>query len=45
MLLFDIGGAGAMVGLSIAFIAAVYRTTRALYVAEPLPARVSSRAA
>jgi phosphatidylglycerophosphate synthase len=46
MRLFDIGGAGAIVGLSIAFMVAVLRTTRALYVAEPLPPRaVCSRAA
>jgi archaetidylinositol phosphate synthase len=46
MLLFDIGGAGAIVGLIIAFITSVVRTTRALSVADPLPAPiVSSRAA
>jgi archaetidylinositol phosphate synthase len=46
MLLFDIGGAGAIAGLTIAFVTSVVRTTRALYAAEPLPARtLSSRAA
>jgi phosphatidylglycerophosphate synthase len=46
MLLFDIGGAGAIVGLTTAFVTSVYRTTWALYAAEPLPARTaSSRAA
>jgi archaetidylinositol phosphate synthase len=46
MLLFDVGGAGAIVGLTVAFVTSVVRTTRALYQAEPLPARtLSSRAA
>jgi archaetidylinositol phosphate synthase len=39
MLLFDAGGAVAIVGLIIAFVAAACRTGRALYAAEPLPAR------
>jgi archaetidylinositol phosphate synthase len=39
MLLFDAGGAGAIAGLTIAFVTSVCRTTGALYAAEPLPAR------
>jgi archaetidylinositol phosphate synthase len=35
--LFDIGGAMAIAGLLIAFVAASIRNTRALYLAEPLP--------
>jgi phosphatidylglycerophosphate synthase len=45
-LLFDVGGAGAIAGLTIAFATSVVRTTRALYAAEPLPARtIAKRAA
>jgi phosphatidylglycerophosphate synthase len=44
--LFDVGGAVAIVGLTMAFGAAAIRNTRALYRAEPLPARGrTSRAA
>ncbi len=39
--LFDVGGVVAIAGLSLAFIVAAVRQTRALYVAEPVP--VSSR--
>ena len=49
MLLFDVGGAGAIAGLTIAFATSVLRTTCALHAAEPLPPRTmsatSSRAA
>jgi archaetidylinositol phosphate synthase len=46
MLLFDVGGAAAIAGLTVAFVTSVVRTTCALYAAEPLPARtVASRAA
>jgi archaetidylinositol phosphate synthase len=41
MLLFDIGGAAAIAGLTIAFVTSVCRTTSALYAAEPLPARTT----
>jgi phosphatidylglycerophosphate synthase len=37
--LFDVGGVIATMGLGIALCAAIVRNTRALYVAEPLPAR------
>jgi hypothetical protein len=44
--LFDIGGIVASIGLIVAFVAASIRNTRALYLAEPLPARsTESRAA
>src|SRR5438067_3981439 len=44
--LFDVGGGVACVGLMIAFGVSAFRNTRALYVAEPLPARrTESRAA
>jgi archaetidylinositol phosphate synthase len=44
--LFDLGGVAASVGLLITFVVASIRNTRALYRAEPLPARVNeSRAA
>jgi phosphatidylglycerophosphate synthase len=44
--LFDVGGVVAIAGLGIAFIVASIRNTRALYLAEPLPARsTESRAA
>lgn len=36
--LFDVGGVVAIVGLTVAFVAASIRNTRALYRAEPLPA-------
>src|SRR5262249_6453167 len=36
--LFDVGGIVAIVGLTVAFVAASIRNTRALYRAEPLPA-------
>jgi len=39
-LLFDIGGVIATIGLMVAFGSAAFRTTRVLYRAEPLPARV-----
>jgi archaetidylinositol phosphate synthase len=39
--LFDIGGAIAILGMVTAFIVAAIRNTRALYVAEPLPARIA----
>jgi archaetidylinositol phosphate synthase len=42
MLLFDAGGAGAVAGLAVAFVTSVYRTTCALYVAEPRPPRTMS---
>jgi archaetidylinositol phosphate synthase len=45
-LLFDVGGAGAIAGLTIAFATSVWRTTRALHAAEPLPERaIATRAA
>jgi hypothetical protein len=44
-LLFDIGGVCAIAGLTVAFATSVVRTTRALYAAEPLPARISARRA
>lgn len=37
--LFDVGGAVATVGLVIAFVVSALRNTRALYLAEPMPAR------
>jgi phosphatidylglycerophosphate synthase len=37
--LFDVGGVVACVGLFVAFVVSSIRNTRALYVAEPLPAR------
>jgi phosphatidylglycerophosphate synthase len=44
--LFDVGGCVASIGLVIAFLIASVRNTRALYLAEPLPARSrKSRAA
>jgi hypothetical protein len=43
--LFDIGGALAIAGLTIAFVASVVRTTRALYTAEPLPVPTTARRA
>ena len=42
-LLFDVGGAVAVVGLLAAFLISVVRTTRELYHAEPLPDVVSPR--
>src|SRR5258705_2759540 len=39
--LFDLGGAAASLGLLIAFVVASIRNTRALYLAEPVPARSS----
>lgn len=42
--LFDVGGVVAVAGLVVAFLAAVVRNTRALYLAEPLPPRTSDSA-
>jgi phosphatidylglycerophosphate synthase len=39
LLLFDIGAAVAIVGLTAAFVASAVRNTRALYLAEPMPPR------
>ena len=39
--LFDLGGGIAIVGLLIVFVVSAVQNTRALYAAEPLPARVS----
>jgi len=36
--LFDVGGAVAIVGMTVAFVVSAIRNTRALYLAEPLPA-------
>lgn len=43
--LFDLGAVVAIAGLAVAFVTAAIRNTRALYVAEPLPAARESRAA
>jgi phosphatidylglycerophosphate synthase len=43
--LFDIGGVVAVAGLIVAFITSALGNTRALYVAEPIPVRHSSRVA
>ena len=43
--LFDLGGVVASIGLVIAFVAASIRNTKALYIAEPLPARSSQSGA
>jgi archaetidylinositol phosphate synthase len=43
--LFDIGGVIAATGMVVAFLASASRNTRALYAAEPMPARVESRVA
>jgi phosphatidylglycerophosphate synthase len=45
MRLFDIGGLIGAAGLIVACVAAAVRNTRALYLAEPLPARTETRAA
>ena len=45
MRLFDIGGLIGAAGLIVACVAAAVRNTRALYLAEPLPARAETRAA
>jgi phosphatidylglycerophosphate synthase len=43
--LFDLGGVVAIGGLAVAFVVSVARNTRALYLAEPLPAASERRAA
>lgn len=45
VLLFDIGGAAAIVGLLMAFAVTALRNTRALYAAEPLPIGQASKVA
>jgi hypothetical protein len=40
-LLFDVGGAVAIAGLVITFVASAVANTRALYRAEPLPSRLT----
>jgi hypothetical protein len=45
ILIFDAGGIVATAGLTLAFVVSAARNTRALYAAEPLPARQPSRAA
>jgi len=45
VLLFDVGGAVAIAGLLLAFIASALQNTRALYVAEPVPIAPASRVA
>lgn len=39
LLIFDIGGVVAIMGLLVAFVVSALRNTRALYLAEPMPAR------
>ncbi len=43
--LFDVGGAVAVAGLAVAFVSAAARQTKALYIAEPVPARTADRSA
>jgi phosphatidylglycerophosphate synthase len=45
VLLFDVGGALAIAGLLLAFIASALQNTRALYLAEPVPVAAPSRVA
>ena len=41
--LFDLGGAVAVAGMTVAFLLAAFRTTRDLYEAEPLPVPVAAK--